>query len=350
MRNIKNIIILVALLFATVVETTAQSTSSEVRNEIKTFLQREGFSPYIDDSDGTLCFKREGQLYWIAIGTNPLMIRINRTGFSFTGENALNPEKALIAANEVNNDYYRVKVYCSERIVGFAIETYIHNLEEFTSIIISCTKTLDGAYDKFIKYYNGDLEMSYSPNILSRSSGYNYSSSSSYSGNSNYSSSSNTFNVRKMFPVKNTTIGVTTINQLKSAGYKIRTGSNYSYTYLVEFSMSLYDWNNDGTIDYISSNYDVFPEQWKNYGYNPNLSYNQWKELLEKDGWTITSTKNEVKTDSNGRKYLSGSIQAKIDNGQYSIYLSFDKSDQEYSGYSLYSPNTLRSMSLSVPH
>ena len=342
MKSIRNIIILIVLVFATSLQAMAQGSSIEVRNEIQNFLLREGFSPYIDDSDGTLCFKREGELYWIAIGTNPLMIRINRGGFSFTGQNALDRDKALNAANEVNSDYYRVKVYCTERIVGFAIETYVHDIEEFTSIIISCAKTLDAAYEKFIKYYNGELEMSYAPKSTT--------STSSYGNNYSSSSRSSSFNIHRLFPVKNTTIGVTTISQLRSAGYEIRTGSSYSYTYLVNFGMSLYDWNNDGTIDDIQANYDLFPDNWKDCGYVPSLSYNQWKELLEKHGWTITSEKNEVKTDSSGKKYLSGNIQAKIENGQYRIFLSFDKSSQDYSGYSLYSPNTLRSMSLSVPH
>ena len=76
------------------------------RSDIKSFLREEGFSPYIDD-DESLCFKKEGLLYWMFFsGSRPVYIGLYRTGTDCEDSDI---PRLLKAVNETNFENRCVK-------------------------------------------------------------------------------------------------------------------------------------------------------------------------------------------------------------------------------------------------
>jgi hypothetical protein len=154
------------------------------RSSLMTFLKEEGFSPYIDNSDNSLCFKKEGVLYWIIVGKDtPHFMTFNRSGWSFTGENAIDRNTALKAANDVNRVVESAKTYCSDKNVVFSVESYSRSAEDYKYVFYGNLRSLDSAYNTFKKQYQ-----SYSGNSQSGDSGSSYNQ--SYSNNDNGNSGS----------------------------------------------------------------------------------------------------------------------------------------------------------------
>ena len=143
----------------------------------KRFLQEEGFSPYIDDEDGSLCFKKEGLLYYIYFsGTSPVMAEFHRGGFSYENDNMTD---LLTAANQVNIKKY-IKCYVTQKkYIGFSIESYFNSIEDYKYTFYKNIGILDDGKDYFKEVFNGS-------NNNSESSSKPFEVSSIFIGNTNY--------------------------------------------------------------------------------------------------------------------------------------------------------------------
>ena len=155
------------------------------RSSLMAFLKEEGFSPYIDNSDNSLCFKKEGVVYWIMIGKDtPHFMTFNRSGWSFSGENAIDRNTAIVAANDVNRVVESANVYCSDKYVVFSVESYSRSSEDYKYVFYANMRSLDSAYNTFKKQYNGSSSSDSSQGSSSNSESPSYSNVQPSSGSS----------------------------------------------------------------------------------------------------------------------------------------------------------------------
>lgn len=157
MRNFKKM--LQCALFALLLLTfgaPAQGQSSfvaEKQRELMSFLTEEGYYPYIESSDQSVRFKKEGVLYWLTVMENQFMIVFDRVGYRTTGENAFLPVPTLKAANKVNVELDVAKIYCTNTKAVVEIVVRPETLEDFKYIFYTCMRQLDAADKLFKKYY-----------------------------------------------------------------------------------------------------------------------------------------------------------------------------------------------------
>lgn len=122
-----------------------------LRTEILAFVREEGFAPTIDESDNSVTFKKEGVLHWITVGgTGPFYLEFHRAGLDC--ENA---DRAVVlqAVNEANKKIRSAKAILFDTSVSFAVEVFVHSVEEFKYTFYTCMKELDSAKKKVSEYY-----------------------------------------------------------------------------------------------------------------------------------------------------------------------------------------------------
>lgn len=105
------------------------SSQLKLRNEIKIFLQEEGFMPEIDE-DGDIKFKKEGWNYYIWIAshdTSPMYLALS---LNFSKPEGYSDEVIKIAANELNK-YKGVKILCLENSYSIRAEMFLVSSEAF---------------------------------------------------------------------------------------------------------------------------------------------------------------------------------------------------------------------------
>jgi hypothetical protein len=175
----KRLLFILIICFSCISSTFADNYTPDqlkFRSSLMAFLKEEGFSPYIDNTDNSLCFKKEGVVYWIMVGKDtPHFMTFNRSGWSFSGENAIDRDKAIVAANDVNRVVESAKVYCSDKNVVFSVESYSRSSEDYKYVFYANMRSLDSAYSNFKKQYNGNTSSDSSQGGSSDSSPSSYS-------------------------------------------------------------------------------------------------------------------------------------------------------------------------------
>lgn len=177
----KRLIIVILCFFANIGLLCAQELSpsqTKLRNDIKTFLQQEGFVPSID-SDGDIAFKYEGSSFWVTVSPEdevPMFTSLN-IGFSKPEDYSLYAMR--LAAAELN--YFKgVKVLCFEDSFTISAELYVMEAEQFKYsfyTMLTQIKNVAGAFaETYDKYKGQSSSRSNSQTSRSQSS---YSSSSS---------------------------------------------------------------------------------------------------------------------------------------------------------------------------
>ena len=126
---------------------------AEKQQELMSFLTEEGYYPYIETSDQSVRFKKEGVLYWLTVKENQFMIMFDRVGYRLTGEDSYLPGPAIKAANKVNLEMDVVKIYCTKYKAAVEIVVRPESLEDFKYVFYTCMKQLDNADKSFKKYY-----------------------------------------------------------------------------------------------------------------------------------------------------------------------------------------------------
>ncbi|MBR4441188.1 MAG: hypothetical protein IKS00_06515 [Bacteroidales bacterium] len=153
----KKAILLVVALFMTSA-LFAQEMSQEAKNyraAVKTFLTSEGYSPYIDDDDESLCFKKEGTLYWIFFESqSPVYVEFHGEGFNGDG---VDRNAALKAVNELNRTKRCVKgMVTTKGGISLSIEFFSSSPDQFKKTFNSNLNALVGAKetvkDKYQEY------------------------------------------------------------------------------------------------------------------------------------------------------------------------------------------------------
>lgn len=151
----KKLLIVITVLASFVCQVRAELTGDALRfrNNIKSFLQEEGFSPYVD-SDDDLCFKKEGNLHWISFtGDKPVYVRFNRATTNCEGWDL---GRLLQVLNEVNRDYRCIKATLSEdqTYISYAVESYCYAPEDFKYAFYKYLNVLNNCRDIVNENYN----------------------------------------------------------------------------------------------------------------------------------------------------------------------------------------------------
>ena len=114
------------------------------------------------------------------------------------------------------------------------------------------------------------------------------------------------------FPVFGIMLGKTTQSELASLGTRsknIDSSTKEPYMYYTVNSVNFWYENSLADFMYIT-HYDVLPKQWEDCGFSWDLSYNEWKSMLESRGFIVTVSKTpEVKMYDN-RETLSAELTA----------------------------------------
>lgn len=117
------------------------SSQLKLRNEIKTFLQEEGYMPEID-SDGDIAFKKEGDKYYVIVNSSdssPMYVTLSKF-FSY-GEK--DNRHAIASGLERANLIKGVKVILFEKRYILQAEMYLVNSESFKYVFYKLMKQLD---------------------------------------------------------------------------------------------------------------------------------------------------------------------------------------------------------------
>lgn len=123
------------------------------QKQVKAFLETEGYKPYIDE-DNDLCFKHDGNSYWITLGDGdgkPVYIEFHRAGFNIEDANRV---EILEAANHVNLNNKCVKASVGSKSLAFTIEMVSNNAKEFCKTIDRYLELLDYGAEQAEEYYS----------------------------------------------------------------------------------------------------------------------------------------------------------------------------------------------------
>lgn len=128
------------------------SEQKAFQTSIMNFLKEEGFSPYIDSDDGSLSFKKEGELHWINIYEKlPFYVEFYKSGFNL---NDVDTDAIVKACNYGNKTVKCAKAYMLDNSLSIVIEMFCHSAEEFKYVFYKNMKSLDEAKSKVKEYYN----------------------------------------------------------------------------------------------------------------------------------------------------------------------------------------------------
>lgn len=135
----------------------ADLTPAQKKAQVKlySYLEKEKFNPEVDVSDNSVCFRRDGVLYWVTFTEDsPILYTFNRKAYKIgTEDNAYKWKPAIIAANEVNNKHKGVKVTVGEKKVNIAIQVYMANPDDFTDVFKKYLSMFEGIDEDFKKAY-----------------------------------------------------------------------------------------------------------------------------------------------------------------------------------------------------
>lgn len=147
------------------------SSQLKLRNEIKAFLQEEGFMPEID-SDGDIKFKKEGSIYYINVNSNDTSPMYVSLSLDFNKPEGYSDEAIKIAANELNL-YKGVKVICLDYSFSIRGEMYLVSSEAFKYSFYKLMSQISNVEDDFMDElkkvsYSGGATSSVIPFVITK--------------------------------------------------------------------------------------------------------------------------------------------------------------------------------------
>ena len=138
------LLVIISLFAASAVAEEMSYAAKTFRSNIQSFLREEGFFPTVD-SDGSLCFKKEGTSYWIdVLGDKPFYVTFHREPLGTDNAPELTVLKAI---NDVNTNIRALKCCYMQDHVSFAIESYCYVAEDFKYVFYSYLNILEVSHE-----------------------------------------------------------------------------------------------------------------------------------------------------------------------------------------------------------
>lgn len=139
MKTLKIIICLLLAFTASASADDLTPAQKEAQLNLYAYLQKKKYEPSVDTSDNSVCFRRNGVLYWITFDeSSPILYTFHRKAFKVgSDETSYKRKPSIIAANEVNRKHKTVKLTVEDKKVDIAIQVYAAKTEDFTSVFSS---------------------------------------------------------------------------------------------------------------------------------------------------------------------------------------------------------------------
>lgn len=136
MKTLKLIIGLLIACSASVFAGDLTPAQEKAQRSLYAYLQKEKYDPTVDTSDNSVCFRRNGVLYWITFEEeSPILYTFHRKAFKVgEDETSYKRKPSIIAANEVNRKHKNLKLTVEEKKVDIAIQVYAAKTEDFTAV------------------------------------------------------------------------------------------------------------------------------------------------------------------------------------------------------------------------
>lgn len=108
----------------------------KAQRNLYSYLKKEKYDPTVDTSDNSVCFRRNGVLYWISFEEeSPILYTFHRKAFKVGNDEASYKRiPSIIASNEVNRKHKTIKLTVEEKKVDIAIQVYAAETEDFTAV------------------------------------------------------------------------------------------------------------------------------------------------------------------------------------------------------------------------
>ena len=145
----------------------------------------------------------------------------------------------------------------------------------------------------------------------------------------------------KLFPVWGVDLGVSTASDLERAGYTVENRSDGNkYAKVNDFQC--WDFNGDGRFETMYFTvYDKIPTEWRNAGFDPEMSYNDIMSFFKSNGFICEVLEAPHTSKYERRNTLSASVKFTSADSRYVIYITFDYGNDNGEGYSTSSRNSL---------
>lgn len=160
MKTLKIIICLLLAFTASASAGDLTPAQKDAQLKLYNYLQKKKYEPSIDTSDNSVCFRREGVLYWITFDENsPILYTFHRKAFKVgTDETSYKRIPCIIAANEVNRKHKTVKLTVEDKKVEIAIQVYAAKTEDFTAVFSSYFSRFENVDTDFKNEYQTALK------------------------------------------------------------------------------------------------------------------------------------------------------------------------------------------------
>lgn len=160
MKTLKIIICLLLAFTASASAGDLTPAQKDAQLKLYNYLQKKKYEPSVDTSDNSVCFRREGVLYWITFDENsPILYTFHRKAFK-VGADEMSYKRipSIIAANEVNRKHKTVKLTVEDKKVEIAIQVYAAKTEDFTAVFSSYFSRFEDVDTAFKNEYQTALK------------------------------------------------------------------------------------------------------------------------------------------------------------------------------------------------
>lgn len=160
MKTLKIIICLLLAFTASASVGDLTPAQKDAQLKLYNYLQKKKYEPSVDTSDNSVCFRREGVLYWITFDENsPILYTFHRKAFK-VGADEMSYKRipSIIAANEVNRKHKTVKLTVEDKKVEIAIQVYAAKTEDFTAVFSSYFSRFEDVDTDFKNEYQTALK------------------------------------------------------------------------------------------------------------------------------------------------------------------------------------------------
>lgn len=160
MKTLKIIICLLLAFTASASAGDLTPAQKDAQLKLHNYLQKKKYEPSVDTSDNSVCFRREGVLYWITFDENsPILYTFHRKAFK-VGADEMSYKRipSIIAANEVNRKHKTVKLTVEDKKVEIAIQVYAAKTEDFTAVFSSYFSRFEDVDTDFKNEYQTALK------------------------------------------------------------------------------------------------------------------------------------------------------------------------------------------------
>lgn len=130
----------------TFAQKTFSSGQRALRDNIKSYLQEEGYQPSLD-SDGDIKFKRQGDVYFVCVSETdeaPYYVRLSKY---FSYNDKISKSKIALYYDAINQ-YKMIKLVATEDSYIIDSQMFLINSVSFTSIFNRVLEVMDAAEEE----------------------------------------------------------------------------------------------------------------------------------------------------------------------------------------------------------